>query len=219
MRAAGSSQAPQRTPGSAYDVIPMRGLATLEHPLALVAGHDLVEEALLGTSVVEVVLDDVVPERSSRHRPALERVDRLAQRVGEALGVRLVGVAFEGRWQLELVLDPVEAGCEQGREAQVRVDVAAGDARLRAEPLPVADDAEAAGPVVVPPGERRRRPASGREALVRVDRRRGENRQLLEARDLPREVLLEDVGLAGERVLAVAPEARVDVAGGPDPGG
>src|ERR687891_2705220 len=100
MRAAGSSQAPQRTPGSAYDVIPMRGLATLEHPLALVAGDHLVEEALLGTGVVEVMVDDVLAERGAGHRSALERVDRLPQRVGEALGVRLVGVAFEGRWQL-----------------------------------------------------------------------------------------------------------------------
>src|ERR671918_449693 len=115
MSAAGSSQTPQRTPASAYDVIPMRGLATFEHPLALVAGDDLVE--------------------------------RLPQRVGEALGVRLVGVAFEGGRQLQLVLDPVEAGGEQGREGQVRVDVASGDARLRSELLPVADDAEAAGPV------------------------------------------------------------------------
>src|SRR5919106_190489 len=104
MRAAGSSQAPQRTPGSAYDVIPMRGLATLEHPLALVAGDPLVEQALFGTRVVEVMVDDVVSEGGSGHRPPLERVDRLPQRVGEALGVRLVGVAFEGGWQRERVL-------------------------------------------------------------------------------------------------------------------
>src|ERR687895_468855 len=69
------------------------------------------------------------------------------------------------------------------------------------------------------PAARSRRPPAPRgEPLVRVDRRRDEDRQLLQRGDLTREVLLEDVGLALERVLAVPPEARVDVARAPDPG-
>src|SRR5687767_4371730 len=125
MSAAGASQTPQRA-CSAYAVIPMTGrtatsLPALEEPLALVAGDDLVEEALLGARVVQVVVDDVVAERRARHRPLLERRDRLAQGVREALGVRLVRIPFERGRQLELVLDPVEPGREERGEAQVGV--------------------------------------------------------------------------------------------------
>src|SRR5947208_11168877 len=119
--AAGRVQAPQRTSGSAYAVMPIsgrgtavslvraRGSAPLEHPLALVAGDDLVEEALLRARVVQVVVDDLVAEGGARHRPALEAVDRLAQRRREAFHVGLVRVALERGRQLEPVLDPVES--------------------------------------------------------------------------------------------------------------
>src|SRR5262249_31785621 len=74
------------------------------------------------------------------------------------------------------------------------------------------------GAVVVPPRERRRRPAPGGIALVRVDRRREKDRELARARDPAGEEGPERLALAGERVVAVAPEARVDVAGVADPG-
>ena len=166
-----------------------RPLAAFIHALALVAGDRLVEEALLRARVVQVVVDDVVAEGGARHRPLLERRDRLAQRVGEALGVGLVGVALERRRQLELVLDPVAGRRRAARRRRgtgstsppgMRVSVRSAGA--------VADDAEAARAVVVAPGERRRRPASGGEALVRVDRRRDEDRELLQAGDLAGEV-------------------------------
>ena len=60
MTAAGTSQAPQRTLGSEYAVIPITGLATLEESLPLVAGDRAVEELLLGARVVEVVVDHLV---------------------------------------------------------------------------------------------------------------------------------------------------------------
>src|SRR5690349_23291606 len=43
-----------------------------------------------------------------------------------------------------------------------------------------------------------------------VDDRRDEDREVAQARDLPGEVVAEELGLAGERVLPVAPERRVD---------
>ena len=52
--------------------------ATLEHPLALVGGHDLVEEPLLRARVVHVVVDDVVAERGARDGAVLQRGDRVA---------------------------------------------------------------------------------------------------------------------------------------------
>src|SRR5262245_38046586 len=212
MSAAGRFHAPQRTSGSAYVVIPISGLATLEHPLALVAGDDLVEEPLLRARVVQVVVDDLVAERGARHRSRLERGRRLAQARREARDVGLVRVALERRLELEALLDAVQARGEQRGEREVRVRVGAGDASLRAQRVAVPDDAEAARAVVVAPRECRRRPAPGGVALVRVDRRREEDRELARARDLPGDELLEDVGLAGERALAVAPERRVDVA-------
>src|SRR4051812_27798538 len=126
--------------------------ATLEEALPLPAGDDLVEDALLGAPVVEVVLDDIVTEASARDRARVERGDRLAQRRREALRVRLVRVPLDRRRRLEPLLDPVEAGGDQRREREVRVHVAAGNARLDPPRLAVPDHAEPAGPVVGSPG-------------------------------------------------------------------
>src|SRR5438046_1782578 len=163
--------------------MPTTGLTTFEESLAFPAGDDLVEQPLLGVTVVQVVVDDLVAERGARDMPLLERGDRLAQRRREALGIRLVGVPLERRRQLELLLDPVQPRRKQRGEREVRVDIAAGDARLDPLGRAVANDPEAARAVVAAPGERRRRPASGRVALVRVDVRREEERELLRRRD------------------------------------
>src|SRR5437762_14318099 len=133
-------------------------LPTLEEALALVVGHDLVEQRLLGAGVVEVVVDHVVAERGAGHRPPLEVADRLPERAREPLHVRLISVALELGRQLELLLHPAQPGGQQGGEAKVRIDVGAGDARFGAQVLAVADDAEPARPVVVAPRERGRRP-------------------------------------------------------------
>src|SRR5215218_8878900 len=156
--------------------MPMTGLPTLEHPLALVAGDGLVEEPLLGARVVEVVIDHVVAERAARERSLRKRRDCVAQRPRESHRVGLVRVAFEPRWRLELALDPVETGGDERGEGEVRVDVSAGDPRLDAPRRATTDDAEPTGAVVLAPGDRRRRPRSGRVALVRVDRRSQEDR-------------------------------------------
>ncbi len=58
-----------------YVVMPIRGLATFEESLPLVAGDDAIEQLLLGAPVVQVVVDDVVAERGSRKR-SLPRVPR-----------------------------------------------------------------------------------------------------------------------------------------------
>src|SRR5256885_8704553 len=96
--------------------MPMTGLATLVQPLAFVARDDLVEQALLRTRVVEVMVDDVFAERRAGHRSLLERVGRLAERRGKALRVRLVGIALERRRHLEPLLDAVEPRRDQRRE-------------------------------------------------------------------------------------------------------
>src|SRR3989440_5134479 len=106
MSAASRFQYPQRA-SVTYVVIPTTGLATLEHPLPLVARHGLVEQLLLGARVVEVMVDDLVAEQRARDRALLEARDRLAQRVRETLRVGDVRVALERRAELELVLDPV----------------------------------------------------------------------------------------------------------------
>src|SRR5213078_1661950 len=112
-------------------------------------------------------------------------------------------VALERRRQLELLLDPVQAGGEQRGEGEVGVDVAARDPRLGPQRLAVADDAKGAGAVVMPPGERGRRPRARGVALVRVDRRREEEREFPRARDPAREPTLERVALAVERIPAL----------------
>src|SRR5947209_8800484 len=207
MSAASRFQYPQRA-SVTYVVIPTAGLATLEHPLPLIAGHRLVEQPLLGARVVQVVVDDLVAEKLARDRALLEARDRLAQRVREPLRIRGVRVSLERGPELELVLDPVQPGGEQRRERKIRVRVGAGDARLRAQRRSLADDAEAARAIVVSPRERRRRPAPGGEALVRVDRGRDEDREIGRVRDLAGEVVLERVRLAGEDGLLALPQRR-----------
>src|ERR1700730_8343452 len=80
-------------PGSAPEAS-----SALEEPLALVAGHRLVEELLLGARVVEVVVDDVVAERRSRDLAVLKLADRLVERVRKAFDVGLVCIAGECGW-------------------------------------------------------------------------------------------------------------------------
>src|SRR5205823_7579772 len=146
MSAAGSFQTPHSA-GSTYVVMPTMGLATLEHPLALVVGHDGVEQLLLGARVVHVMVDHLVAEQRARDRPAFEPIDRLAHRVREPLDVGLVRVALERGPELELLLDSVEPGGEQRREREVRIRVGSGDACLWAQRRAVPDDTEAAGSV------------------------------------------------------------------------
>src|SRR5436309_10016330 len=141
-------------------------LPTLEQPLPLIAGNYLVEQGLLGARVVQVVVDDVVAERLAGHPALLEARDGVTQCVGETLHVRLVGVALELGREGQLLLDAAEARRQEGGETEVRVHVRARDPRLGAQVLAVADDAEAARPVVVAPRERRRRPRTGGVALV-----------------------------------------------------
>src|SRR5579864_5672352 len=126
MSAASSSQCPHDA-GSTYVVTPTRGLATLEHPLPLVARDRLVEEPLLRPRVVQVMLDDLVAEQRARDRPALEPLDRVAQRVREALDIGLIRVPLERRSELEALLDAVEPRREQRGEREIRVRVGAGD--------------------------------------------------------------------------------------------
>src|SRR6188472_3971002 len=215
-----SSDAETTTSNARFAVGAATRSDALEIAPSFPVGDVPIEEPLLGARIVEVVVDDLVAERGPGDRPLLERGDRVSHRAREPLGTRLVGVSLERGREPELVLDPVEARRDHRCEREIRVDVAARDPRLDAEPLPVSDDAKAARSVVVPPGERRRRPASRRVALVRVDRRREEDRELLRAGDLPGEEPAEHRRrrvAARKGVAAVAPEARVDMARVADP--
>src|SRR5207248_3869754 len=106
-----SRQRRDRAEGGMQDLTPrsspMTGLATLIQALAFITRDDLVEQTLFRPRVVQVMVDDVVPERSACHRPLLERVDRLTESRGKALRVRLVRVPLERRGQLEPLLDAV----------------------------------------------------------------------------------------------------------------
>src|SRR5579863_5245132 len=104
MSAASRFQYPQRA-SVTYVVMPTIGLATLEHPLPLVARHRLVEQLLLGARVVQIVIDHLVAEELPRDRALFEARDRLPQRMWETLGVGDVRVALERRPELELLLD------------------------------------------------------------------------------------------------------------------
>src|SRR5258708_18729192 len=101
--------------------MPTTGLATLEHPLPLVLRYDLVEQALLGARVVQVVVDHLVAEQRSRNGPAFQARDRLAHRRRKALDVGLIGIALERRPELEPLLDPVETRGEQRAAREIGI--------------------------------------------------------------------------------------------------
>src|SRR6266699_5186373 len=189
----------------------------LEQPLALVAGDDPVELRLLGAGVVEVMVHHVVAESLARHLALLELADGVAQGMRESLHVRLVRVAFELRRHFELLFDSMQAGRQERGAREVRVDVGARAARLGTRALAVADDPEAAGAVVVSPGERRRRPRPGGVRLAGIDVGREEDRELGGVRDVAREVIAESLRLPVEGVAAVLPQARVHMARAADP--
>src|SRR6187397_1585522 len=216
--ASATSSAPETATSSArFARWPGRCSDALEVALSFPVGDEAIEEPLLGAGVVEVVVDDLVAERGARHRASLERRDRLSERRREALGIRLVRVALERRRRLELLLDAVQPGRDHRREGEVRIHVTSGNAGLHASRRAVADDAEAAGAVVVAPCEGRRRPAAGRIALVRVDGRSKEDRELLRAGDLAGEPPPEHRVVFGEHRLVPAEERGVNVARVPDP--
>src|SRR5262249_33227680 len=103
--------------------------ATLEHAAPLVVSDDLVEQALLGAAVVQIVLPDRLAERALGELARLPERDGLAQRRGERLGLGLrVGVADQLGPRVDAVLDPVEPGGEQRRIAEIGVDVRPWDA-------------------------------------------------------------------------------------------
>src|SRR5438067_2062874 len=122
MSAASSCQWPQDA-GSTYVVMPIRGLATLEHALALVGGHGLVEQVLFGARVVEVVVDHIVPEQPAGDAARLEPGDRVAECVRKSLHVGLVRVPLERWFELELLLDSVQPGGQERGEREVRVRI------------------------------------------------------------------------------------------------
>src|SRR5947208_11923553 len=197
--------------------MPTTGLATFEQPLSFVTGYGLVEQPLLDAAVVEVVLDDLRAESVACNRSRSERIDRLPERRWEPLRPRLVRVPFERRRQLEPLVEPMQARGDHRGERKVRIHVTAGKPSLDALPVAVTDDAEAARAVVMTPGECRRRPRAGAVALVRVDVRGEEERELARARDLAGEETSEGLVVEPEEVRAVPPERPMDVARVADP--
>src|SRR3954468_17098440 len=127
--------------------------ATFIQTLPLPVRHDAVEQLLLCAGVVEVVVDDVVTQCLTRDRAFLQRGYAFPQARREALRVRDIRVPLERRRQLEPVLDPVETRSDRRREREVRVHVAARNARLDPHRRARPDDPEAAGAIVAPPGE------------------------------------------------------------------
>ena len=85
----------------------------------------------------------------------------------------------------------MQPGRDRRRKGQVGVGVGAGNAAFHAQARSVADDAEAARPVVVAPDDRGRCEGARLVALVGVDEGRIEEREIAGQRDQPREVMLE----------------------------
>src|SRR5262245_7925634 len=164
---------------------------------------------------MEVVVDDLLPERSARPGALRQRMDRFAERVRD-LGeiARAVDVALERGRRLHVILDAVEPRGDGGGEGEVRIRVGAGRAALDTLRRSVPDDAKAGGAVVVTPGDAGWRERAGHVALVRRRVRREEGEQLAQVLHPSGQELAEErVVRPEERLLSLpVPQAQVDVA-------
>src|SRR5918994_1269254 len=118
---------------------------TLEVPVAFPVGNGGLEGFYLDARHVQVVLDDLIPERAAGCLALCEELLRLAQVRRYVRLVCLVGVADELLFEGELVLYSVQAGGDHGCDRQVRVHVSARQAVLHAQRAAVAHDAQATG--------------------------------------------------------------------------
>src|SRR5215218_7871189 len=170
---------------------------------ALPVGDGCIVGGQLHVGHVEVVGDDVGAQRLAGDRALGEEAAGLAQRARHVLDVgRGVGVALADRWELDLLIDAVQARGDEPGERQVGVDVTARQTALEAPPRPVADDAEGAGAVVVAPSDGGRRERSRGKALIGVDVGREQQRQLPQPGDRAGQESVEEGVVGGEDVLA-----------------
>ena len=172
----------------------------LEPAHQLPVGDAAVVFELLPLGGVHVVLDHVVAERLAQHAWTCRgtRSPRAGSSGTSGSALPTIGVARERRLELELLLDAGEAGRDQRREGEIRVEVGAADAALDADRLAaLAAQAEAGGAVVAAPDRLGRREGADLEALVGVDVGREEIGEVARIFELP-----------GDEVRASAPTCR-----------
>ena len=96
-------------------------LVPLEPPLQLPIRHAAVVFELLPARRVHIVVDHVAAERRPQHLGLVEQLDRLAQRLRDlADALAEIGVADEGRLELQLLVDAGEPGGDQRGEGEMR---------------------------------------------------------------------------------------------------
>src|SRR5580693_2860911 len=106
--------------------MPTTGRASSEplkttHPLPI--GDGGVECGKLNPRVVQVMLDDVVAECLASDPRRREQVSGLGQRGRQPLPTAVISVAGQRLWQLQFLLDAVQASGDQGRHREILVDV------------------------------------------------------------------------------------------------
>jgi len=158
---------------------------------------------------VHVVRDDLLAERLARDLGAGEEIARVAQRGRDARQRRVaVGIAFEDRRQLERGVDSVKPGGDDRRERHVGVEVGAADAVLKAKRGALSDHTQRAGAVVTTPSDRGRRERPGGVALVGVDVRGEQQRELAQRCELAGEEGVEDTIVAREQRPLASPSEK-----------
>ena len=157
-----------------------------EVPGQLPVGDAPVEGHPLLAGAVQQVEVDLLAEGllgQGRGLPEVDGVDEVPRDPGQVVVV--VAAAVERRRRLDLVADAVQPAGDRGREGQVRVGVAPGDAALDPGAAAVPDLPEAERPVVDPPADGGGRPRAGLEPLVAVDVGGEEDGELLRGGQQP----------------------------------
>src|SRR3954463_4821107 len=175
-------------------------------------GDRAIERGHFRPEEVTVMLDDCAAEGFLRELAIREELGGLRQRMRYMAQVlRGVRIAYERFRRLDLIRESIEPRGQGGGKSQIRIAVGARDAALDAHRRPVADDAETGSAVVIAPGEARRRPRGVDVALVGIDGRRVENHELWHMRHPAAEEPAERIVAFCKGVLAVAPQAEMDV--------
>ena len=155
------------------------------------------------------VADQQRVEDAAGERAVFEPVDRLGPGVGDLGHVLFIGIAGDRGRRREAILDSDQGRAEDGREEEVGIDVAAGDAVFDAAcGGTAARHADRGGAVVIGPADARGRVAFGDEAFVAVGMGRKDQREIGNALQAARD------GVAQERRALGAAVGEDVVAGG-----
>ena len=86
--------------------------------------------------------------------------------------LRRIDIALENSRRLDLIGNSIQTRGQRGRIGEIGIAIGAGHATLDAQTVTMTDHAETRRPIVMAPGNPRRRPGTSLVTFIGIDRRR-----------------------------------------------